>query len=316
MISTKTKGYALGCIAAASYGLNPLFALPLYADGMTADSVLFWRYIVAVPLLALLIKMRGRSFAVTSRQALLLVVLGILVAVSSLALFLSYNFMDVGIASTMLFVYPIMVALIMACCFRERISPLTVGCIAVATAGIGLLFGHGSGDSQAGNISVWGTVLVMISALSYAIYIVAVNRSSLRNVATLAVTFYVLLFGVSLFLVRIFCGGGLQIPSTAHPELWGCIVGLAVFPTAISFACTTGAIQYIGSTPTAVLGALEPVTGVVIGVAVFGEHLSATSIIGLIMILGAVTLVIARPNVMGPLNHMRRLFPNLRRRKG
>lgn len=104
MISTKTKGYALGCIAAASYGLNPLFALPLYADGMTADSVLFWRYIVAVPLLALLIKMRGRSFAVTSRQALLLVVLGILVAVSSLALFLSYNFMDVGIASTMLFV--------------------------------------------------------------------------------------------------------------------------------------------------------------------------------------------------------------------
>lgn len=113
MISNKTKGYTLACVAAATYGLNPLFALPLYADGMTADSVLFWRYIVAVPLLAAMIMFRRRSFAVTGRQTVQLIVLGLLVAVSSLTLFMSYNYMDVGLASTILFVYPIMVALIM-----------------------------------------------------------------------------------------------------------------------------------------------------------------------------------------------------------
>lgn len=314
MISNKTKGYTLACVAAATYGLNPLFALPLYADGMTADSVLFWRYIVAVPLLAAMIMFRRRSFAVTGRQTVQLIVLGLLVAVSSLTLFMSYNYMDVGLASTILFVYPIMVALIMGIVFKEKIQKLTIACIAVATAGIGLLF-RPSGAETGEGISLVGTLLVMLSALSYAIYIVAVNRTSLSRVPTLVVTFYILLFGVTLFFVRMLINDTLAIPGTDSPIPWLCIIGLAVFPTAISFVCTTGAIQRIGSTPTAILGALEPVTAVVIGVLVFGETLGLTSIIGSLMILTAVTLVVARPNVTAPLTHIRKLFPSLRFRR-
>ena len=112
-MNAKTKGYLLGMIAAASYGMNPLFALPLYKAGLDPDSVLFFRYMFAIPILGIMLKARGRGFGLRRREVLPLIVMGVLVAVSSLTLFLSYNYMEAGIASTILFVYPILVALIM-----------------------------------------------------------------------------------------------------------------------------------------------------------------------------------------------------------
>lgn len=305
------KGYALGIIAAASYGTNPLFAIPLYGAGLTPDSVLFLRYLVALPVVAAMILLRGRGFRVTRRELLTLVVLGLLVAVSSLTLFMSYNYMDVGIASTILFVYPIMVAVIMAAVYKEKAGWMTIVCIALATVGIGLLMGNPDG----GFVSITGTILVVASALTYAVYIVAVNKTSLAKVATLTVTFYVLLFGLSLFLVRLLASGQPLFPTLPDWKLWGCVAGLAIFPTALSFGCTNGAIQSIGSTPTAILGAFEPVTAVIIGVFAFGEVLTPHIICGLVMIIVAVILVIAGPGIATPLTHVRKMFPRLRRRR-
>lgn len=305
------KGYALGIIAAASYGTNPLFAIPLYGASLTPDSVLFLRYLAALPVVAAMILLRGRGFRVTRRELLTLVVLGLLVAVSSLTLFMSYNYMDVGIASTILFVYPIMVAVIMAAVYKEKAGWMTIVCIALATVGIGLLMGNPDG----GFVSITGTILVVASALTYAVYIVAVNKTSLAKVATLTVTFYVLLFGLSLFLVRLLASGQPLFPTLPDWKLWGCVAGLAIFPTALSFGCTNGAIQSIGSTPTAILGAFEPVTAVIIGVFAFGEVLTPRIICGLVMIIVAVILVIAGPGIATPLTHVRKMFPRLRRRR-
>lgn len=309
-MNAKAKGYILGSIAAATYGLNPLFALPLYSAGMTPDSVLFFRYLFALPVLAAMIVWRGRSFRISLRQGAVLFVLGLLMAVSSLTLFLSYLYMDAGIASTILFVYPIMVAVIMALVFKEKISAMTAFCIALALAGIGLLY-KSEGDTA---LSLTGTLIVLASALSYALYIVWVNKSSLHSVATLTVTFYVLLFGLSLFAVRLLIAGQIAMPTADNWWLWGNLAALAVLPTAVSLVCTTAAIGYIGSTPTAILGALEPVTAVIIGVCVFGEQLTPRILIGLIMIIGAVMMVIAAPDMAARLASIRRLFPRLRRK--
>ena len=124
-MNTKLKGYVLGAVAAASYGMNPLFALPLYKEGMDPDSVLFFRYLLAIPLLGIMIKARGRDFRLKRKEIVPLIVMGLLVALSSLTLFLSYNYMDAGIASTLLFVYPVLVALIMALVFKEKLTMQT-----------------------------------------------------------------------------------------------------------------------------------------------------------------------------------------------
>ena len=304
-MSEKTKGYLLAVIAAATYGMNPLFALPLYQDGMNPDSVLFFRYLFAIPLVAAMIKGRGRSFKVRRAEILPLAILGIMMAVSSLTLFQSYNYMDAGIASTILFVYPILVALIMALVYREKITIQTALCILMALGGIGMLYQGGEGAT----LSLTGTLLVLASSLSYAIYIVGVNRPALKEMATLTVTFYVLLFGVLLFIARLYLDGEVSLPDKWY--LWGNLLALAVFPTAISFLCTTSAIQRIGSTPTAILGALEPVTAIFFGITVFGERLTARDCLGILLILIAVTLVIAGGSITAPLVRFRKMFPRL-----
>lgn len=304
-MNAKAKGYILGSIAAASYGMNPLFALPLYKAGMDPDSVLFFRYLFAIPLLGIMIKARGRSFKIQRKETFPLIIMGLLVALSSLTLFLSYNYMAAGIASTLLFVYPIMVALIMAMVFKEKLALQTIVCMLLALGGIGLLYKSEDGST----LSLIGTLLVFASSLSYAIYIVGINQTSLKNVTTLKVTFYVLLFGLSLFVARLLYSGVLNTPDQWY--LWANLLALAVFPTAISFLCTTGAIQYIGSTPTAILGALEPVTAIFFGIAVFGESLTVRESFGLVMIIVAVTFVIAGGNITSQLVRFRKLFPRL-----
>lgn len=194
-MNVKAKGYVLGVIAAATYGMNPLFALPLYEAGMNPDSVLFFRYLFAIPVLGMMIKLRGRDFKLKRKEIFPLIIMGLLVALSSLTLFQSYNYMAAGIASTLLFVYPIMVALIMAFLFKEKLTLQTILCIMLALGGIALLYKGEDGSV----LSLTGVMLVIASALSYAIYIVAVNRPLLREIATLKLTFYVLVFGCRCF---------------------------------------------------------------------------------------------------------------------
>lgn len=306
-MNVKVKGYLLGALAAASYGMNPLFALPLYNDGMDPYSVLFFRYLFAIPILGIMLKARGRTFAVSRHDILPLVVMGLLLAMSSLSLFLSYNYMEAGIASTMLFVYPIMVAVIMAIFFHERITAQTASCILVALVGIALLYKGSDGAT----LDATGVMWVMVSALSYALYIVGVNRPRLKGIATLKLTFYALVFGFSIFIVCTDFGRALTFPSAWYK--WGNLVALALFPTAISFLCTTQAIQYIGSTPTAILGALEPLTAVFFGVTVFGEALTPRLMFGIVMIIAAVSVLVAGGSITSHLIRFKKMFPRLRR---
>ena len=278
------KGFAYGAIAAASYGLNPL--LPLYADGMGADSVLFYRYAFGLVMLGVMMLVQKQSFALRRCEVLPLVIMGLLFSFSSLTLFLSYNYMDAGIASTILFVYPVLVAILMAVFFKEKVSPITMISIALAFTGISLLY-QGEGGQT---LSLTGVTLVFISSLTYALYIIGVNRSVLKDMPIAKLTFYVLLFGLSVYVIRLkFCT---QLDVVSQPVLWINPVCLALFPTVISLVAMTKSIHYIGSTPAAILGALEPLTAICCGVLVFGERLTPRIILGIVLILIAVTLII------------------------
>lgn len=304
-MNKKVKGYILAAISAATYGMNPLFALPLYDGGMDLFSVLFFRYLFAIPILAAMLKLRGRSFSITKTDITPLLILGILFAMSSITLFSSYNFMDAGVASTILFVYPIMVAVIMYIFFKEKISKVTMLCIAIALIGIVLL--SKSGDGAA--VSMKGLLFVFGSALSYAIYIVYINKSKIKGMATIKVTMFVLIVGWLIFAVRALITGELNVPSSEQWYLWGNILALAIFPTIISLICTTEAIQCIGSTPTAILGVLEPVTAVFFGVMIFGEVLTPRIILGLVLVIGSVTLVVAEGELGKIILRLRKMFP-------
>lgn len=299
MANVKSRGYALGAVAAASYGLNPLFTLPLYGAGMGVDSVLFYRYLLAVVMLGALMLVRRQSFALRRRDLVPLAVMGLLFSFSSLFLFESYNHMDAGIASTILFLYPVLVAVIMAVGFHEKASKAAMLSILLALTGIAMLYKGGDGEP----LSFFGVALVFLSSLCYAVYIVGVNRSSLRGLPTEKLTFYALLFGLGVYVVRLrFCADLQAIPT---PGFWINAVSLALFPTIVSLVTMAAAIRAIGSTPTAILGALEPLTALFFGVVVFGEQLTPRIVLGVVLILVAVTLIIAGKSLHIPFPHLR-----------
>lgn len=303
----KRIGYLYAALAAASYGTNPIFAKPLYADGMNPDSVLLFRYVFGFLLLALMMCYNGwrrgdikGAFRVSRHTLPQLVLMGILMALSSLTLFVSYNYMPVGIASTLLFIYPILVAVIMTLCFHERMSWLVVVCLLLATTGIALLCKSDEPTvaveavSETSVVSPFmvGLLLVMLSSLSYAIYLVGLNKTRLRTVASMPVTFYVIFFGMFLFVGRLLISSPFTIPE--HPIMWLNLVALGLLPTVVSLIFTAKAIQNIGSTQTALFGALEPVTAVVLGILLLDETISLREFIGMVLILGAVTMVVRR----------------------
>ena len=286
-MQSKLKGYLCGIGAAVCYGTNPLGALYLYEDGINANSVLFYRFALAVVMLGMLMAARRKSLKVSRKELSLLCALGVVFSTSSITLYFSFCFMDAGIASTLLFVYPVMVAVIMALLFKERLPAVSVFAIMLALSGIALLY-HGDGGAT---LSTRGVMLVMFSSLSYAVYIVVVNKSPLR-MSSMKLTFYVLFFGMLTVLTNSFITG-LHIQMLTTPRMWSCAFMLALLPTVFSLVLMTISVHETGSTPTAVMGALEPLTAVVIGVAVFGEQLTPRLAAGIVLILTAVIMIIA-----------------------
>ena len=285
-MNKKLIGILCAIGAAVCYGTNPLGALNLYAEGMNTPSVLFYRFGLAWLIVAVVMLFRRESLRVDRREFLTLTALGVLFIFSSLTLYLSFHLMPAGVASTILFTYPVMTAAIMAVFFRERIRVGTVLSILLSFAGVLLLYWGDSG----GTLHIGGVILVLVSALTYALYIIVVDKSPLA-MSSFKINFYVLFYcaaGMALF--ALLSGQPLQLPPTPRAWLW--VSWLAVVPAIMALVMMVYAAKYIGSTPTAILGALEPTTAVLIGVFVFAEPFTLRLLLGIVLILAAVTIVV------------------------
>lgn len=291
-MDAKLKGSIYGIVAAISYGTNPLGALSLYEAGVNANSVLFYRFFIASIFLSGLMFVQNKPFRVTRKELVVLGGLGILFGVSSLTLFLSFYYMDAGIASTILFIYPVIVTVIMAFFFKEKISSVTILSILLSLGGIGLLYKRNDGSM----LNAMGVLLVMLSSLSYALYIIIVNKSSLK-MPTIKLTLYVLLFCTLTIIILSFFDSDNHIQLLTTSSMWMFAIMLALVPTVISLVFMVMAVRLIGSTPTAIMGALEPLTAVFIGIMVFNEMFTLRLGAGIMMILIAVILIIIGKSV-------------------
>lgn len=289
-MNSNTKGILNGIIASTSYGMNPLFGLPLYAIGIGVNSVLFYRYFLAVIIYFIWLKFFKKASLKISRQEIIpLFFLGIFFSLSSLTLFEAFHYIEAGIACTILFIYPVMVAIIMAIFFKEKITKTVIFAILLTSIGIILLYK----GKPATALSIKGILIVLTSALLYALYIVGVkNIKPVKVMNSARLSFYVMLFGLIVYIVNLkFCTTLQMLPNL---KAWLFAIGLALFPTIISLETITIAIQLIGSTNTAILGALEPLTAIFFGIMFFHEQLTLRISIGIILILFGVFLIISR----------------------
>ena len=284
----RVVGTINGAIAAASYGMNPLFTLPLYSIGIGANSVLFYRYALAIIIYWIWLKLVKKVSLHLHREEIIpMLILSLLFSFSSLTLFDAFKYIEAGIACTILFIYPVLVAIIMAIFFNEKITKTTVNAILLTSVGIVLLY-HGKSGLT---LNTHGVVVVFLSALFYALYIVGVKKiKAIQHVNRNKMSFYVMLFGLLVYIFNLkFCT---QLQIIDKPIFWLFPIGLALFPTIISLETINISIKLIGSTKTAILGALEPLTAIFFGILFFNEHLTIRISIGIVLIITGVFLIV------------------------
>ena len=303
-MNVKTKGYTLACISAVTYGTIPLFALPIKHAGYSFDTALFYRFLFSAILIGVYLFAKKSAMRVSGKELGTLAVLGVMYSLSAHFLFVGYDYMSAGVASTILFLYPVFVALIMGLFFREKLSWVMWGAIARALLGVGVLNGTGG----EGGMNPAGMVAVLLSALAYALYMIIVNKSSVRKMEGTKVTFYSMLFCAAFFLLRALSRDSFTPAMTFDTGIN--ILLFALVSTVISLITLVNAIKLIGSTPTAVMGSLEPVVAVIISVAVFNEPLTGRLVTGILLIIGAVTLTILSEHVAEAMKNI----PFIRRR--
>ena len=279
----KVNGLLYGLLSSASFGLIPLFTIPAMQAGMQFESILFYRFLFACLALGGILLVNGQSFRIKRRDIPSLFLLALLYLMSAVFLFWGYKFMAIH------FMYPVLTTLIMMLFFKEKKSGWRIAAIASAVAGVYFLSG---GDTKTGSFSFLGLFIVLLSALGYALYLVTMSQLKIGQMKGLLLTFYVFLFGGILLFIGTETISQLQPISEWHTA--GNLILLALIPTVVSNLALVRAVKSIGSTLTSVLGAMEPVTAVCVGIFLFGEAFTTSIGVGIALIIVAVIVIILK----------------------
>ena len=281
-------GYPAGIITGITYGLNPLFGMPLMNNGAEVESILFFRYGMAVVILGLILLWDKHNFKISLKQAGVLLGLGVLYTLSSIFLFEAYKYIPSGLATTLIFLYPVLVALIMV---FLRVVPSWQVWLAIVATFIGVIIMTQNNSTQ--EINFIGVLLSLGSALVYALFIIIINRNkTISTISNSLLTFYTLLVGATIFLSRIFLSKTDIMAGIDSNLAWLNLIGLAILPTIVSTATLAVATRNIGATKASVLGVFEPITAILVGTLVFGEALTNNIIIGILIAMFAVIFMI------------------------
>lgn len=286
----RIKGILYAAVSSSTFGLAPFFSLTLLLAGFSAFEVLSYRWGVATIALTLFGWCSGCSFRLEKKDFLVVLLLSLLRAVTSFSLLIAYQNIATGVASTIHFMYPLAVSLVMMYFFQEKKSLWVMFAVFMSLLGAALL---SSGELEAKNgDTIIGLVAACVSVFSYAGYIVGVRMTRAVRINSTVLTCYVMGLGTVLYFIGALTTSGLRLVADGYT--WLIILGLALPATAISNITLVRAIKYAGPTLTSILGAMEPLTAVVIGVFVFKELFTLNSAIGIILILLAVSVVIFR----------------------
>lgn len=288
----RIKGILLAAVSSSTFGLAPFFSITLLLMGFSAFEVLSYRWGIAAVILTVFGLLSGCDFRLNRKDLAVVFALSLLRAVTSFSLIIAYQNIASGVASTIHFMYPLAVTLVMMFFFHEKKSSWVIVAVFMSLAGAFLL---SSGDTGAkdGNM-ILGLVAACISVFSYAGYIIGVQHTRAVKINSTALTCYVMGLGALFYLIGACCTSGLRVVTDGYT--WLIILGLALPATAISNITLVQAIKYTGPTLTSILGAMEPLTAVVIGVFVFNELFTLNTVAGILLILLAVIMVVMREN--------------------
>lgn len=287
----RLNGIFYAAISSASFGFSPLFSLALIAAGLTSFDILSYRWGIAALVLMAYAFFKKKTLRLSSfDEVWKIILLSALRAITSITLLIGYANISSGIASTINFMYPVIVATCMMIFFGEKKGIVDIISIAVSIFGVYLLASGESIVVEGGNTSL-GLACSLISAFSFAAYYIIMKQVKADKIEVVKFTTWIMMLSAFYFIICAFIFEG-RLNTVTDEWSWINILGLGLWATMVSNITGVKAIRRIGPTHTSILGALQPVTAVGLGVLFLGEHLYIRSIIGIVLILISVSVVV------------------------
>lgn len=278
------KGYLFVISSAILFGCMPLGAKIIYANGVNAVSLVFYRNILAVPVLLLILKAKKEDIKISVRELAKLVILAVLGNVlTPMLLYSSYNYISSGTSTALHFVYPAVVILLEMLFFKEKISRRAFLCVWLCLVGISMFY------TPDGAINLVGVILAIASGATYAVYIVFLSHFDLGNISGMKYSFYMSCICSLIMLTVSVPAGKFTVPSNFM--CWCVCVAFSIVLSVGAVVLFRQGTLMVGGQRSAILSTFEPVTSLLVGIVVFKECLSAGSAAGSILILFAAVLI-------------------------
>lgn len=285
------KGLFYAAISSASFGFSPLFSLALIVAGLSNFDVLSYRWLTAAVVLVIYAACKKKTLKLNSfDEVWRVVLLSALRSITSITLLIGYANIASGVASTINFMYPVIVALCMMIIFREDRAWINVIAIFLSILGV-YLMANGDGVIVEGGNTVLGLTCSLISAITFAAYYIVMKKTKADKIEVVKFTTWIMLLSAIYFIAAALIIDG-RITIVTDFKSWMNILGLGLWATMVSNFTGVKAIRRIGPTLTSILGALQPLTAVVLGVVFLDEHLGISTISGIVLILAAVTMIV------------------------
>lgn len=293
-MTTHRSQYSVGILfavaAAVIFGLIPLFSVPLLQAGLRVSTIVCYRFALSTVAMALVMMVKRIPIGVSGKEFVTLLLLSFFYAMTALLLTASYQYIPTGIATTIHFLYPVWVTLLTMLLFKEKVSLPTLLTMAFAIGGVALLSLSGTNTHHIDPKGIW---IVLGTIVTYGTYLAWLPKSAVKTMDGLKITFWMMLCCTLIFSINIvvrYGVSGFQVLPTS--SCWIYLLLGALLPTLVANLTLIQAVRRVGPTVTSVLGSLEPLTAVVVGLLVFGERCNVGQVLGILVVLAAVSMLI------------------------
>lgn len=296
MANTSTRGILLTMLSAVTFGFAFTLGPMTYGEaGSNPVTLTFLRNFLSLPVLLAILWYQGVSLRVSAKELWRLTVLGgIGNAVTTLMLFIAFSLIDVGVATTIHFIYPVFVTIGCVLFYKERLGLQKFIALLIATAGIACFFLGVDMSAGFSGGTFLGLFLAVASGVTYAFYIIYMDKSGLKNQPVFKISFYVAL--MSSIAMGIFgMGTGELTLTTLTPQAWFISTVFALLCTVVALSLLQIGIKHVGASTAAILTTFEPITSIICGVLLLGETVTMIKIVACALIMtGVVTLSLAK----------------------
>lgn len=278
MKNKTTVGILCTILSALLFGFTPVLVQQVTATGVTTVTVILYRNFFTIFITLIWAYFSKQSLAITKNQLFKMFWIGVFGAcAATLTLYSSYPFMGVGTATVIHFLYPAFAALLAWAWCKTRVTKQRWIALGLSCAGLAFF--------MQGDVSVIGITLAVVSAVTYAFYMVGMEKLRIALLPTCVVAFYFAVLSTG----AMFAYGAVTNQLTLAmplPMLLLCVV-IAACTSFGGVVLLQIGIRNLDAGTAALLCLFEPISSMIFGMIFLHESMSITQWLGSAVIFGA-----------------------------